>query len=57
MNDVEESIQVVDKGPDPFLLNNEIPESQRLQRKYKSKSKRKGLNLDKNLTKKCKFRN
>ena len=51
MNDVEESIQVVDKGPDSFLLNNEIPESQRLKRKYKSKSKRKGLNLDKNLTK------
>jgi hypothetical protein len=50
MNDVEESIRVVDKNPDSFLLSNKISESQRLKRKYKSKSKRKGLNLDKNLS-------
>ena len=46
MNDVDESIRVVDKNPDS---SNKIPESQRLKRKYKCKSKRKGLNLDKNL--------
>ncbi|CAB3996272.1 Furin [Paramuricea clavata] len=50
MNDVEESIRVVDKNPDYFLSSNKIPESQSLKRKYKSKSKRKGLNLDKNLS-------
>ena len=50
MNDVEESIRVLDKNPDSFLLSNKISESQRLKRKYKSKSKRKGLNLDKNLS-------
>ena len=47
MNDVDESIRVVDKNPDS---SNKIPESQRLKRTYKSKSKRKGLNLDKNLS-------
>ncbi|CAB3979107.1 Scavenger receptor cysteine-rich type 1 M130 [Paramuricea clavata] len=50
MNDVEESIRVVDKNPDSFLSSNKIPESQSLKRKYKSKSKRKGINLDKNLS-------
>ncbi|CAB4018992.1 Hypothetical predicted protein, partial [Paramuricea clavata] len=50
MNDVEESIWVVDKNPDYFLSSNKIPESQSLKRKYKSKNKRKGLNLDKNLS-------
>ena len=47
MNDVDESIRLVDKNPDS---SNKIPESQRLKRKYKSKSKRKGLNFDKNLS-------
>ena len=47
MNDVDESIRVVDKNSDS---SNKIPESQRMKRKYKSKSKRKDLNLDKNLS-------